>query len=342
LIKNKILNSQFFKGLGIVSISFVLLTKVAIASDGTQAQIKKIEADAYGFLMKDDFASLNAMAGAFNNSKERLPDGRWKLTFVFSNLTSGIGKHDEAAWKARLELIDKWISKSPNDSTPYIAKADALTRYAWDARGGGYADTVEESDWVVFKKRIADARTVLESAPQISKNSPLWYDAMQTVALAQAWTMEQYGQLFQEAVKREPTYYFLYFNAATYFLPRWHGDAKEIARFVEYAVESSKAKEGQTLYARIYWSLLWALGDNTFSPGNAQWPRMRQGFRDIVKSYPDNWNINAFAYYACMANDLETVAQIAPKITTMETGLWQSPSRYTSCLDMARKFSKPS
>lgn len=301
-----------------------------------------MEADAIGFLLIEDFASLNAMAGALNNSKERLPDGRWKLTFVFSNLTSDIRKHDEHAWKSRLEQFDRWISKTPNDATPYIAKANALTSYAWDARGGGYANTVKESDSLLFKKRIADARTVLESVPQISKNSPMWYNSMQTVALAQGWTMEEYGKLFQEAVKKEPTYYFLYFNAATYFLPRWHGDAKEIARFVEYAVESSKSKEGQTLYARIYWSLLWALGDNTFGPENAQWPRMRQGFRDIVKSYPDNWNINAFVYYACMAKDFETVAQIAPKITTMENGLWQSPVRYTSCLDMAKKFSKPS
>ena len=321
---------------------FSVFTKVVFAADGTIEQIKKIEGDALGFLLKEDFSALNAMAAEYNNSKSRLPDGRWKLTFVFSNLEGGIGKHDDAAWKARLGLIEKWISKTPSDSTPYLAKADALVGYAWDARGGGYANTVKETDWQTFKKRISDARSVLENAPPSAKNSVQWYDTMQSIALAQAWPMDEYGKLFQEAVSKEPTYYFFYFNAATYFLPRWHGDAQQLAQFVEYAVESSKSREGQTLYARIYWSQLGLLGNDTFAPGYAQWSRMRQGFKDIVKSYPDNWNINAFVYYACMAGDYETVGQVAPKITNIEIDLWSNPAKYTGCLDRAKNSRKAS
>ena len=165
---------------------------------------------------------------------------------------------------------------------PYLAKASFLIAYAWDARGTGYANTVKTADWQIFRERISQARKVLERSATISKKSPLWYECMQQIATAQSWSEDDFLHLFREGVDKEPTYYFLYFNAATYLLPRWHGSATKLADFVNGAVKATEIQEGQTLYARIYWSLLWALGDQTFAPGYADWTRMRRGFEDIV------------------------------------------------------------
>ena len=337
--RKRSVGQRFLSGLLQIGLVFATVGQEAIAEDGTMLQIEKIEAVAYGAFVNGHFSRLNSMVEDFRSSKGRLPDGRWKLTFVTSGLTRGVVPRDVAAWEARLAIFDKWLSTTPDDPVPHLAKAIALVSYAWDARGGGYANSVKESDWPIFRKRIADARAVLEKAPKISKNNPLWYDTMQTIALAQSWPMENYGKLFQEGVDKEPTYYFLYFNAASYFLPRWHGNPSDLAKFVDYAVEKSSRQEGQTLYARIYWSLLWALRDNTFAPAYAQWPRMRQGFSDIVKSYPDNWNLNAFVYYACMAKDSATVRQIAPRLKTIEKDLWEDPNAYKTCLETALKGS---
>jgi hypothetical protein len=310
----------------------VYFASTKVAATETLQTIDRIQSDAYHALASKQFAKLNAMADGLRESRERLPDGRWKLTFVTSGLVDGLPKHDAQAWRTRLELIDKWIAATPGNATPYLAKANVLIAYAWDARGSGYANTVRDGDWPIFRQRIAQARDLLEESAAVSKHSPVWYESMQTIATAQGWSEEDFLRLFQEGTAKEPTYYSLYFSAANYLLPRWHGSAKQLADFVSNAVAATEQKEGQTLYARIYWSLLWALQDRTFAPGYASWPRMRRGFEDIVRVYPDNWNLNAFTYYACMAQDWKTAKRIGAKLTNVANELWEDPEIYQRCM----------
>lgn len=308
------------------------LAASAASATGTIEEIQQIQSEAYRSLLDRRFAELNAMADRLTTSKARLPDGRWKLNFVISGLTNQLPERDAKAWASRLQLVEEWLAESPNNATPYLAKAALLIAYAWDARGSGYASTVKDSDWPIFRQRIAQARQVLEKSASISKRSPLWYENMQSIATAQSWSEDEFLRLFREGVSKEPTYYFLYFSAANYLLPRWHGSAVRLSEFTDEAVRATESKEGQTLYARIYWSLLWALQDSTFSPGYADWPRMRRGFEDIVRVYPDNWNLNAFAYYACMARDWRTAKIVGAKVSFPQLGLWKDQQTFDNCI----------
>lgn len=310
----------------------ICLASMANAATPTLQAIDEIESQALSLLVSEQFDRLNATTDDMRTSKARLPDGRWKLAFVTSGLQKGLAARDESAWQRRLLLIDKWIAKTPDNAAPHLAKASLLISYAWDARGPGYADTVKEGDWVKFHQRLKQAREVLQSSSRVSGNSPVWYESMQTVATGQAWSEDDFQQLFQEGVSKEPTYYFLYFNAANYLLPRWHGSAAKLTKFVDSAVAATKKQEGETLYARIYWSLLWALRDETFSPGYADWRRMRDGFESITRDYPDNWNLNAFTYYACMAGDWKTAQRIGSKLTSVAVNLWKTEETYQRCM----------
>jgi hypothetical protein len=41
------------------------------------------------------------------------------------------------------------------------------------------------------------------------------------------------------------------------------------------------------------------------------WPRLRQGFEDIAREYPDSlWNKNAFCFYAYVLNDRVTARRL--------------------------------
>lgn len=325
-------DSPLSRLMGLMISALMCFLPTAASAVDTLQVVNQIETKAYELLITERFVELNAMADSLRKSKERLPDGRWKLTFVTPGLSKGLAKHDAQAWQKRLLLMDKWIATTPDNATPYLAKAKILIAFAWDARGTGYANTVRNDDWPVFQERIAQAREVLEKSSPISRRSPLWYEIMQDIATAQGWPEEDFLRLFQEGVKQEPTYYFLYFRTAQYMLPRWHGSTVMLANFVDNAVRATEKSEGQTLYARIYWSLLWALGDQTFAPGYASWPRMKKGFEDIVRVYPDNWNLNAFAYYACMAQDWKTAKAIGTKLKSVAPELWNSPQDYQNCM----------
>jgi hypothetical protein len=306
----------------LVLLALALRATCAGAVEGTQERIGAIEASVQVALAARQFVAINDLAGDMLRQRSRLADGRWELPFVTSAAAAHLPRHDIAAWQARLALIDRWIASTPRDATPYVAKATVLVAYAWDARGGGWANSVSEDAWRLFRERLGAAQQVLESSAAISKASPVWYETMQTVALGLSWPEPAYTSLFNEAVQREPSDYFFYFNAAQYFLPRWQGRPGDLARFVEEAVARTRSQEGQTLYARIYWSLLWAFEDQTFAPGRATWPRMRQGFQDIMRSYPDNWNANAFAFYACMAQDWPTYLKASAMMTHPEPRMW--------------------
>jgi len=322
-------------------IALALCATCATAAEGTQERIDSIWASVQTAFVAKRFETINDLAGQMRRERSRLPDGRWELPFVTSAIEWNLPSHDDAAWQARLAQVDEWIAKTPQDSTPYLAKAILLTAYAWDARGGGWANTVDENGWRLFNERLVAARNVLEASSTISKTNPVWYETMQTVALGQSWPEPAYTSLFNEAVHREPTYYFYYFNAAQYFLPRWQGRPGDLAQFVDQAVDRTQSKEGQTLYARIYWSLLWAFETRTFAPDRANWPRMRQGFQDILRSYPDNWNANAFAFYACMAEDWPTYLQATRMVTHPEARMWMFGLDMSSCSQRAGKLGSP-
>jgi hypothetical protein len=118
---------------------------------------------------------------------------------------------------------------------------------------------------------------------------------------------------------REPLYYQTYFEALEHFLPKWHGDAEAIERFARAAVERTATQEGRGMYARIYWyASQTEYGNDLFNKSLAVWRQMRDGFDDVIARYPDPWNLNNYARFACLAGDKsktrELLARIGPSV----------------------------
>jgi hypothetical protein len=51
-----------------------------------------------------------------------------------------------------------------------------------------------------------------------------------------------------------------------------------------------------------------------FKASQASWPDIKNGFMDIIAQYPEPYNLNAFAYFACLAGDYATVDDILQRI----------------------------
>ena len=69
--------------------------------------------------------------------------------------------------------------------------------------------------------------------------------------------------------------------------------------------------------ARIYWFASQPQFDNAlWRDSLAAWPRMKDGFEDIVARYPDPWNLNAYANFACLAEDKQKVLELFKRIGT--------------------------
>lgn len=150
---------------------FSCLSQIAIASDAITMG-KQIENTSEALLYQKQFVNLNELEEKYRTEQSRLPDGRWKLTFFYQKLGSVSKRGAEKEWQHQFKLVDEWIRETPNHPAPYLAKANMLVRYAWDARGNGYSNTVKESDWELFHERISMANQILVDSAGITGNNP--------------------------------------------------------------------------------------------------------------------------------------------------------------------------
>jgi len=83
----------------------------------------------------------------------------------------------------------------------------------------------------------------------------------------------------------------------------------------------------------------WSQGTTTmFQDGSTDWSRMKAGFEELVSAYPDPWNINNFARFACIAGDWRTMGRLSEKIGEAPIpAAWHDDTRYyLGCRSAAR------
>ena len=299
---------------------------------------QEIKDHIWGLFRAGDFEAINALDSDYRASESRLPEGLWKLSMLYDSFGKAHNALNETDLARTLNLVEQWIARTPNRAAPYLVKTEILMTYAWSVRGTGYVDTVSDWQWEQFHQHVAAARETLESSATIASGHPQWFFRMETIALAQKWPVEEFDALYRAAVDASPAYYPIHFAGATYYQPRWSGTREAFREFVRNAVELSQEREGLSLYARIFWSQSTVFGKEIFTGGNAEWPLMRQGFKDIEKYYPKSiWNLNAYAYFACIAEDWVTVHGLMSKLgDSYEIQIWRSPSFYQRCVTTAK------
>ena len=253
-----------------------------------------------------DYESLNAMGYSYLNNKSRTSSGLWKLTFYYSGLSYAMSSNtsDPQYWLALKKKLLVWSELDQESSFPHMLYVDLLISEAWMHRGSGWAKNVRKEDWKPFREKIEEARLYLERYSHFKEKDPQWYESMLQIAKAQDWHVNRFYILLNEALDTYPQFYEIYFRAINYLQPRWHGSADEIEQFANYATSKSRQYENNGMYARIYWYVSQAeYGNRLFTKSKVRWEQMRLGINDVIKQYPDQWNINNFALFSCLAKD---------------------------------------
>jgi hypothetical protein len=305
-------------------------------------QRAEIQGAAERSFLSSDFVELERTASAYRQEKARTASGLWKLTVFYAGIDKAMDdfakeQGDLEAYGLLEEKTKEWIAKYPDSSTGYIAHSMVLVRRAWAHRGNDYASNVSEAEWAWFRKYIAAARANLQEHKKIAAGDPKWYEEMLLIARAENWNQAEFHQLLNEAVDREPVFYQTYFSALQYLLPKWHGSLEEIEDFAQYAVGKTKHLEGQGMYARIYWYASQTEFENDiFNKSLADWQQMKAGFEDVIGRYPDAWNLNNYARFACMARDKPKTAELLERIgTSAVIEAWPTQSVKDQCANWA-------
>lgn len=277
---------------------------------------QRVSDEYLALLMKGAYDDLERASSNARKNASTISDGQPTLAALYGGvsgcvLSGCVNRLTDELWKVREQKLEEWRKRYPDSVTAKVALASFPLQYGWFARGSGYSSTVSEKGYALFSERLEKARRELEALDATAKHDPGWFVAMLDVAHLEGWPKPRFDALYEEAAREHPIYLQIHFVGATHYSPRWHGSWPEQRRFVERAVEITRGQLGETLYARLNWG---PSTNQMFREGQVDWPRMKAGFERMIRDYPDPWNTNNYARFACMAQDWPTVSKLVAMI----------------------------
>lgn len=293
------------------------------------------------------FRELSRLENSYLTSQSRTADGDWKLMSFYT----GVGRFgeqnasEEKSWATAEETALTWAHKLPASPAGHIAYAMALIGHGRAIRGVGPADAMKPENLQNFAAQIEKAQAYLLKTKKIAGRDPRWYETLLSAAAAQDLDESKFEKLFHEARTRFPYYYPIYFAAIDYLGPKWQGDRKKIEQFALKAVSATKKHDKTGIYAKIYWHASQSIpGPDLFTDAPSVWRHMSKAMDDVLAKYPDQWNINHFAYFACLAHDKEKTKHLISKIKKEPIiEIWKDSSGnniYETCEDWSEKSLK--
>ncbi|WP_295948400.1 hypothetical protein [uncultured Xanthomonas sp.] len=86
-------------------------------------------------------------------------------------------------------------------------------------------------------------------------------------------------------------------------------------------------------HARIYWYASQSIYDERlFTESLARWSTMRAGIDDVLKVYADEWNLQNFARFACLARDREKALELIERVRgPTYTEVWKGEENFQRC-----------
>jgi hypothetical protein len=318
-----------------------LLACLCLAAQAGEPEIRQaIKAEAAAAFARGDYEAIEKRYAAALAKSERTPSG----VSVANQLLIGLvpepsGKSDvpgrDDHWLPVERKLDDWAARFPQSTLVAIAQAQAYIAHGWSWRGGGYARTVTPENFKKVQEYGKRAYDALMAREKVGRTDPNWYVQMITVARVLGWEREPSIALYQAAMKAFPLNYDIYFHVASRLTPRWGGSPEAVASLASFAVDQTRKVEGESMYARIYWSVGSQLDAELSSP-DVDWKRIRAGFEDVIKRYPDPYNLNHYARMACEARDQPTTRRVLLRIKgDVEQSAWVGRAHYLRCVEAA-------
>jgi hypothetical protein len=301
-----------------------------------------ISAGVNASFQRSDFAAIEARYARAISTKERFASGMFvsgrivREMFPEAPTAAGGARGADAYFRPIEDKARAWTALYPKSVIAAIALSQAYRGHGWAYRGPGFASSVSKEDFARFKEYVGLSQEALLARADTGKADPNWHWEMLEGARLQGWPDRKYFAFAQASLDAFPDCYDIYFEIANRLVPQWGGSVEELADFAEHAAERTKATEGQAVYARIYWYVYEILGAERLQRGELDWPKIRTGFDDMVKRYPDSWNLNFFARIACDAGDGPTARRMLALVgDRIEPDAWANRGTYIRCKNLA-------
>jgi hypothetical protein len=139
-------------------------------------------------------------------------------------------------WK----LIEPPLFKNwPHASASYFIKGQFYYKFAWRARGGGYADSVSTNAWKAFAENLSIAEAAYQKAWSLNPKDVRIPTQMIEMAVSQQKERPEMELWFQRAMQLDTNNYNACMKKLRYLAPKWYGSAGEMLKFGRECVAST-------------------------------------------------------------------------------------------------------
>jgi hypothetical protein len=228
--------------------------------------------------------------------------------------------------------ISRWRDAVPASYFVPFAQSRLMYANAWNVRGSGFAGSVSKESWELFGIRMQEAEKILLDAPEALKDTPYWHHLLLAITQDSSQSSNSVDAVFEEAVKRWPTYFDFYELRLTRLVPKWGGSWEQVESFIDKWSTQLARSEGSSVYARLYVSV--KKQGVTPEQTRMDWAKMKRGFEDLVQRYPSRDFKNLYASYACFARDKVAFSAALRSLTPeeLQPQEWLSGHSYEACM----------
>lgn len=298
--------------------TLVFTLKVELAK-ATAQYASKTEAEMQNTLAhiwkKHEFAQLEEFYSQLAQEKGRFASGNWKLRLFHQSNVLCMGEDNCD------DLLEQWLKTVPTCTACRIARAETMHSRAWKARGRGYTPDKGDSSMNQYRNFTKLSFDELQATGETAMKDPFFQEQRLRIAHEMGLPKSVTKQLYEEALTVEPYWRTLHETQLIFSLPRWGGVPGDIRLVAERAAAATKEKRGETYYALLGQTAYQWEGEATFTTHGFSWPRMKQGFEDLLSQFPQRLNLAAFAKTAVAADDRETARELFKRLGTFDRSL---------------------
>ena len=265
-------------------------------------------------ISKHDYDGLDVFAANIRGKKERFEKGGgWKIHSFYGVASAPRGRA-EIDWSRHIGFLQEW-KNSTGSITSRTALADAYIRWAWEARGEGYASEVKADSRPIVEERLARAQAELKDAYEGEQRCPEYFVVLLNIARATGADRDQFDKIYTEAIEFEPEYQYFYTEKAQFLLPRWGGRPGALANYASSLLESHDPEKGLELYYLIVSELSSYKHQDFFKETGLSWRKTKKGFLLHEKKYgASHLRVGEFMRIAWLAYDTEAVCNTSKRL----------------------------
>jgi hypothetical protein len=341
-----------FAGLSVLALGLISAAWIGIAevnagwvdrgSTGEIAEREAVKQSVRDLFDKSNYSALESLASQYRASGARTPSGVWRLTVfyaAFQGVAGAIAPDDQTGWQRLSTKLADWQGRFPAQPTAVVAQAIALKSYAWALRPRTVVFSASTGADAKFMAALNNARNFLDAEKAVASADPHYYVLRTDVGTAVGEAPDQIMGIVAEGRTKFPGYFALDFSGLDYFAAGdgtkapGPAEAARVAAFVETAMADAGSDAGER-YARLYWHAYSSFyGNDLFKRSLVDWQRLRNGMQAIAAHYPDAWNANMFAYFACLAGDRPTTRKLMDQLPErpLLTAVWQARPVFAGC-----------